>query len=472
MRFRTRIRVLVALFAVLALTIAACGTRVDRDSIVRAADTGTGPAATQAGPGEPGAASELPGVTAGPGSGPGSGEAADGVAQGAGPTSGQRGGSAGVDAPGKTSGGQAGATSGEPIVIGTVGAYSGPGGAALAQGARALQAWGAHINANGGINGRPVKVIVMDDGGDASKARSMMKELVEQHDAVAAVAAMTVVETLNAWKDYVHEKQVPVVGGTCGPEWVKAPMLFRQCPSSANQIYGTALVGAQHGESTKFGGMFCSETQSCTYVEKQLFDEGMAKRAGLDPVYRSRISVFQADFTAECIQARNAGVGLMMVIADPNTVDRVTASCRRQGFNPQYLQMSSTMRADFASNPSFENALVSMSVFPFAGLSTPAFREFDTAWQRYGDGNAPGPAAAQAWASAKLFEKAATAAGSDISRQSIVTQLRKLRDERLGGLTVPLNFDASGPADSPCTYYLRIASNGWTAPDGDKLTCW
>lgn len=468
----TRGRVLVALFAVTALVLAACGTRVDRDSIVRAADTGAGPAASDVAPGEPGAVGDVPRATAGPGNGPADGESAD-AARGDDAT-GERGGTSGDagGAKGDSGGDQGGATNGEPIVIGTVGAYSGPGGAALAQGARGLQAWGAHVNANGGIGGRPVKVIVMDDGGDAAKARSLMKELVEEHNAVAAVAAMTVVETLNSWKGYVHEKKFPVVGGTCGPEWVKAPMLFRQCPSSANQIFGTALVGAKHGDGTKFGGLFCSETQSCTYVEEQLFDKGGAKRAGLDPVYRARISVFQADFTAECIQARNAGVELFMVIGDPNTVERVTSSCRRQNFTPQYLQMSSTMRPQFASNPSFENGLVSMSVFPFAGLSTPAFKEFAAAWERFGDGNAPGPAAAQAWASAKLFEKAAGSAGAEISRSSITTQLRKLRDERIGGLTVPLNYDASGVSDVPCTYYMRIAGGNWTAPEGDDLTCW
>lgn len=471
MRIWTRSRVLVALFAVTAFVVAACGTRVDHDSIVRAADTGAGPGASEVAPGEPGSAGDVPGATDEPGTGHAAGQTAH-AARGSG-TAGERGGTAGnAGAADGESGGQGGGTSGDPIVVGSVGAYPGPGGAALAQGARALQAWGAHVNANGGIDGRPVKVVVMDDGGDAAKARSLMKELVEEYNAVAVVAAMTVVETLNSWKGYVHEKKVPVVGGTCGPEWVKAPMLFRQCSSSANQIYGTALVGAKHGDGPKFGGLFCSETQSCTYVEEQLFDKGGAKRAGLDPVYRARISVFQADFTAECIQARNAGVELFMVIGDPNTVERVSSSCRRQNFNPQYLQMSSTMRPQFASNPSFENGLVSMSVFPFAGLRTPAFEEFDAAWQRFGDGNDPGPAAAQAWSSAKLFERAASSAGSEISRSSITTQLRKLRDERLGGLTVPLNYDASGVSDVPCTYFMRIAGGKWTAPEGDDLTCW
>lgn len=191
----------------------------------------------------------------------------------------------------------------------------------------------------------------MDDGGDAAKARSLMKELVEDRKAVAVVAAMSVVETLNSWRKYVEDEKVPVVGGSCGPEWTASPMLFRQCPGSPAQIYGTALVGAKHAKSKKFGGLFCSETESCTFVEKELFGKGGAKRAGLDPRYRARMSVFQADFTAECIQAQNSGVELLMVVADPGTVERVASSCRRQGLTPQYLQIASTIRAGAVGKP-------------------------------------------------------------------------------------------------------------------------
>jgi len=466
---RTRTRVLVALVAVTALAIAACGTRVDHDQIVRAVGTGAGPAVTGAMPGAPGSVADIPGATAGPGttSGP-----VVGAARGAGPA-GQAAGPAGSAGSGVgATGGQRGAASGEPIVVGTVGAYSGPGGAALAQGARALQAWGADVNAHGGINGRPVKVIVMDDGGDASKARSLMKQLVEQYDAVAVVAAMTVVETLNSWRGYVEQKQVPVVGGSCGPEWTQSPVLFRQCPASPEQIYGTAVIGAKYGKSDKFGGLFCSETQSCTFVERELFDKGGAERAGLDPQYRARISVFQADYTAECIQARNAGVELLMVVGDPGTVERVASSCHRQNYDPQYLQISSTMRASAIGKPGLSDILLGMSVFPFAGLSTPAYNEFAGAWQRYGDGSAPGPAAAQGWASGKLFELVATAAGDDISRSSIITELRKLRNERLGGLTTPMTFTTQGPVDARCMFYMHGTGGQWTAPRGDTPECW
>ncbi|MBA0125741.1 ABC transporter substrate-binding protein [Haloechinothrix sp. YIM 98757] len=463
---RRRTVVPAALFTAAALVLAACGTRLDHDTIERAAsgpfpgaeqdaDAGGMPDRARGDSGDPDATERQgdgdPDSTAGAG--------ADGRDRGAG----------GSDGPARDRKGSAG---GAPIVVGTVGTYSGPGGTAFAQGARALQAWAAHTNDNGGIGGRRVEAIVMDDGGDAGRARSQMQELVEQHDAVAVVAAMTITETLNSWKGYVTEHEVPVIGGDCGPQWSDSPVLFRQCPSSASAVFGTARIGAQRGESTRFGALFCTESDSCARVENQLFDEGDAERAGLDPRYRARISLTQPDYTAECIQARNAGVELLMVTGDPGTVARVASSCQRQDYDPQFLQISSTVRADTVTKQGLGDVLVGMPVFPFAGLNTPAFEEFAAAWDSYGGDSAPGPSAALGWSSAKVFEAAAEAAGDDITRQSIIDALRGFDGERFDGLTVPLTFGPDGTSDVSCAYAMRGTDGGWDAPDGDSPDCW
>ncbi|WP_317496270.1 ABC transporter substrate-binding protein [Haloechinothrix sp. LS1_15] len=446
------------------LIVAACGTRLDHDTIAEAA---LAPQAEQ-----DAADGALPGGSRGllddPDGDPADQSGQDGERSGSG--NGERSGNgeanSGADGNGETT------TSGVPIVIGTVGTYSGPGGTAFAQGARALQAWAAHVNDGGGIEGRPVEVIVADDGGDASRARSQMQELVEQHDVVAVVAAMTITETLDSWRDYVAEHEVPVVGGDCGPQWSDSPVLFRQCPSSSDAVFGTARIGAQHGDGTRFGALFCTESDSCARVEDQLFDQGDAERAGLDPRYRARISLTQPDYTAECMQARNAGVELLMVTGDPGTVARVAASCQRQDYDPQFLQISSTVAADTVTEPGLGDVLVGMPVFPFAGLDTAAFEEFDTAWNRYGGEAAAGPAAALGWSAAAVFGAAAEAAGEEISRETVLETLRGVDGERFGGLTVPLTFGQAGTTDTSCVFTMRGSDGEWTAPGGDDPDCW
>lgn len=466
---------LAALVMAAALILAACGTRLDHQAVVRAA----GPGTLQDASGQPladGTGSSDPLAEDGA-SGP-NGEGVAGDAPGASPgvgTGHEGAGAKGVRGAenGRAAGpGDGGGSGGPPIVIGTVGTYSGPQGSAYAQAPRALQAWAAATNAKGGINGRKVQVIVYDDGGDGAKARSQVQDLVEQRKAAAMVASFSPT-TLPAWRSYVEQKRFPVVGGSCSMFWHTSTSLFPQCAAQDMQAFGIVKLGAALNVGKKFGGLFCTEASDCTHLEDLYFNKGMAKKAGLEPVYRARVSITQPDFTSECIQARNAGVELFTVIADPNTLSRVAASCRRQNFTPQFISGGFLVDVNTPKQPGLSNVAIMMPTFPFEGLSTPIYKEFSSVWKKYGGGAAPGPTASYAWAAAKLFEKAARAAGDDVSTSAgIVKGLYTIKNDRLGGLTVPISFVPGKPAaDAGCWFVMRAVDGRWTAPQGDRLSC-
>ncbi|RVU23028.1 ABC transporter substrate-binding protein [Streptomyces antnestii] len=463
-----RRRATLAAVGVLSLVLAACGSRVDHDTVVRSVGSGGNVATGAAG------ADSAVGADGSSDSAAGGGTKTDG-SSGSGSGTGGGGGGGGGGGSASGGGGKPGAKGGGgPIVIGSVGTTSGPGGVAFAQGPRALQAWAATVNAGGGINGRKVQVIVMDDGGDASKGRSQMQELVEQRKAVAIVASFTTTQTMNAWRSYVEQKKVPVIGGDCSTTaWNESPMLFSECPGTNSVLDGLAQVGAKYGKGKKLGALICTDSDACTHVYERFFGSGnAAKRYGLDPVYSAKISVTQPDFTAECIQARNAGVQLMLVAGDPNTVSRVASSCSRQNFSPQFLQPGATVDGATASKPGLKNVLAVTPVFPFKGSSAPGSAPFTSAWSRYGDGKAPGPAAAQGWASAKVFEKAARGAG-EITRAGLIKELTTFRGQTFDGLTVPLTYVAGqGSKDTRCAFAMRGAGGGWMAMSGGKAFCW
>src|SRR5260370_15582558 len=49
------------------------------------------------------------------------------------------------------------------------------------QGATVAPAWAAWINANGGLGGHPVQVVVMDDKGDPATAQAAGQQRSEEH---------------------------------------------------------------------------------------------------------------------------------------------------------------------------------------------------------------------------------------------------------------------------------------------------
>lgn len=471
MTIRRRTRVVLAVLAVASLVLAACGSRIDEDTIARAATATGATAGTATGvPGQDGTVDAAPGEAGGPaamdGTGTGTGS---GTAGGPGQTPGQAGKSGRPGGPGDSNGPNGSA---EPIAIGSVGTYSGAVGSVFAPSARALQAWASDANSRGGIDGRPVKVIVMDDGGSAATSRAKVRELVETHKVVAIVSANVTTASLNAWKGYVAEKKVPVFGGSCGPGWEGNPVLFNQCPFFETYALGLPVVGAKYGTGKKFGALLCREDPVCANLEDRWFTRGYAKRAGLEPVYRAKVSLTQPDFTSECIQARNAGVQLLTVIGTADGLERVAASCRRQNFRPQFLEISAAVNMNTPTKPGLENVLNTSLTFPFAGLSSAAFREFDAAWKKYGGGREASAAASQGWAAAKIFEKAARKAGSSITRDAIIKAMYSIKNERFGGSTIPLSFGPQGTKDSPCVFVMKGAGGRWTAPQGDKPTCW
>ncbi|MFB9729535.1 ABC transporter substrate-binding protein [Haloechinothrix salitolerans] len=354
-------------------------------------------------------------------------------------------------------------------MIGSVADSSGLGSAGYDQVGDALRAWAAVTNAKGGIDGRPVKVIIKDPGGDAAKARSQAQELVEKHKVVALVANDGWTSSVNAWKDYAEKKKVPAIGGNCyATVWETSPTFFSQCPSFDAQLYGSVFLAAKHGQGTKFGGLFCSEDAVCTTAKDRWFGQGYAKRAGLDPVYQADVSLSQPDYTSECIQARNAGVEILALATDSATTKRIASSCRRQNFTPEYLISTSVAEPDQAK---FIDEIISaQQAIPFSGTSTPAYQEFAAAWEKHYQ-EPPNPLAVNSWAAAKIFEKAVRSA-KEITRSGLIDALYRFKKERFGGLTVPLSYGPKGTDSVDCVFYMKASGGNWSAPQGDRPVCW
>jgi branched-chain amino acid transport system substrate-binding protein len=353
-------------------------------------------------------------------------------------------------------------------VIGTVGTFSGPGGATLSDAPRAIQSWAAATNAKGGICGHSIKVIVMDDGGDSAKAMSEVQQLVEQDRAAAIVGAFT---NDTQWQGYVQQKNVPVIGGPCTIGWNGVPMLFSECPSTDSQLLSVSMLAAKtYGPGKNAGGLFCQESSTCSYAQQHWSAD--TRQAGNNPAYQATISITQPDFTGECIQAHNNNVSVFSVIADTATLGRVATSCSRQGFQPNYVEAGAIVNASSPSQTGLGNMLAEMAVFPFTGANTPAAGEFTAAWNRYAGGSAPGPSAAMGWASAKIFEAAAIKAGADLSSGGLLKQLYGFRNDTFGGLTVPLSYlPGQGTSDSRCTFVMQAQNGNWTAPGGGQPVC-
>jgi branched-chain amino acid transport system substrate-binding protein len=338
----------------------------------------------------------------------------------------------------------------------------------------AIKAWAGMVNGRGGLFGRPVQLIVVDDGSDPSRHVAALRDLVENRKVVAFVGNFAAI-TANAGRQYLEQVGVPVIGTSCAlAVESQSPAFFDQC-SPVDDIYiNVARTAARFGPpSKKMAIFYCAEAEVCRYGDTVLAEKGGARKAGMEIVYRAQMSLVQPDYTAECINARNAGADVVFAILDPNGNARIAQSCARQGYRPQFVAAHNSP-VEARTKTGLENILLAVPTFPFAGLNTPPAQEFVRVYSQT-IGKAPGPVASMGWVSAKLFELAATrAAGAakSISPRTLVDALHAMSGETLGGLAVPLTFPAGkGSVQPSCWWAMQGTPDGWKTLEGGKLLC-
>ncbi|WP_458011841.1 ABC transporter substrate-binding protein [Candidatus Solincola sp.] len=130
-------------------------------------------------------------------------------------------------------GGEEGTTTKKPIKIGVVLSESGANEPLGKPERNAIELFVERLNANGGIKGHPVEVIIKDDQSDSNKAQQAVIELLEQEDVVAVIGSSGTGPTL-AMKQETTKRQVPQVCMAAGANIMEGDItwIFRTPPTA------------------------------------------------------------------------------------------------------------------------------------------------------------------------------------------------------------------------------------------------
>lgn len=505
-----RRRTIVGLMAA-SILIAGCGPRVPREELLAHWASERGPAQDLAPPSE---AAAVAGVTATtPGTAPEASSPAGtpttrasavpaGAAPaavlskraspiGAGPRDNPATGAATQSTPGASPAAPAGAASGgpggtatpakpagcssslSPLVIGSVGQLSGIAGEAVTPQVKAVQAWNAATNAKGGINCHPIRYILADDGADPSRHQALVQQLVEQNKVIAFVN-MGAIFTGQASVKYLNDKQVPVIGADGAESWFyESPMHFTQAPQGelvTRAMLAAAGDVARNENKRKLALLACVEAKTCS----QLYDlgPGLASKYGMRMVYRGKFSIAQPDFTSHCQSAQSAGAQIVAILSDINSLKRLAKSCSTVNFKPVYAVGAQTADVNAPSDPLLDGLSMGASVLPWVVTSHAGVTEHTAVLKQYAPGLQPGPNTMVGWASAKLFELATKNLPEPPTSAGLLDGLWSIRNDDLGGITVPLTFTKGQPSPRTfCFWRLRIAGGRFVSPDNGARTC-
>src|SRR5690349_16490502 len=218
---------------------------------------------------------------------------------------------------------------GEPLRIAVLIALSGPAAAYGADERAAVEAVVERVNAEGGINGRPIELIVRDTKTNPTEAARLANQVIADDKVIAIIGATTGSETL-AFADAAMRAQVPVfpmVGtpSVTDPEKPYSKWIYRMSvplttdlPASFNRLVKDGKKKmAVFSEEDAYG-----QQGSAMAVE-------LAKKAGIEVVENISAPKTATDLTTQATKIRNA---------KPDAVLLVTASTGSGGAFLRKLQ--------------------------------------------------------------------------------------------------------------------------------------
>lgn len=354
----------------------------------------------------------------------------------------------------------------------------------VASGSFADSATGAQVrvdaqNAAGGVDGRRIKLIVVDDQSSPLQDNTAGQDLVSK-----GVFGITNFSPLAfGGVKYLNQQGVPVTGGAFdGPEWGQQPYtnMFSYGGDfdphfPTNNIYGQLFksLGA-----TKIGGIAYGISPSSQASVKDLKES--VESQGLKMVYEDLSFPFGAtDFTSQVLAMKGAGVDGAACSCVQNSNIALILAAKQGGLNLKAEVSFSGADSSLFDNSSAAQAAQG-SYFPTTivplDLNTKADQIFVANLKKYDPsykGGYPSFGLTGSYLSLDLMIKGLELAGRNPTREAFTTNLRKVTDYDAGGL-LPNKVGFTNFGHSPsegCGYFTKVEGNNFVTINNKKPFC-
>jgi branched-chain amino acid transport system substrate-binding protein len=362
------------------------------------------------------------------------------------------GGSSGSDA---TGGAAAQGVTADTITIGTSLGQTGPVTVAAAGVKAGLDAGVKKVNDAGGINGRKVKLVVLDDGFDAARSVANIRRLGDQEKVFAVVSPMGSAQLPGSW-GYVKTKGIPVVGPILPPD-PKMESVFLLQTGHTDQIRVAVDFMAKNG--VKKVGVIAQANE----LGQSIID-GVEKQAPIDDIAVAPTQMLEptaVDVSSAVLNMKNAGADAVVFGANNTQAALVMKEAKKLNWSPQWYGDSSTMSTGGpgvvgAAGDSAVNVYGTTS-FELPGGDSAAAKEFAAAVSEVDASQTSSGYAVMAYAAMEVFAQIVKDMGDDLTWNSFISAAEGLSGFDTG-LLPPVTF---GPLP-----------DGRTGMDGAKMAKW
>ena len=333
----------------------------------------------------------------------------------------------------------------DTVVLGQSVALTGPAAALGIEMRNGAKVYFDFINAKGGVNGRKIQLITLDDGYEPARTVPNTKKLIEEHK-VFALFGYVGTPTSSAALPLFTQARVPFFGAFTGAELLRQPFnryIFNVRASYYDET--EKIVEQLVSTGSKNIAVFY---QDDAYGQAGLkgVEIAMTRRAlkvsSLGTVERNTIKVEQAVKTINATQP-----DAVVMISAYKACGEFIRQMKKQGSAAQFYNVSFVGSKALADDLGGEGVGVAISqVMPFPwGAAVPVVREYQSLMLRAGHKEFTF-STVEGYIAAKVFVEALRRAGKDLTRERLIAALEKMNDVDVGGFYVgftPTNHNAS-----------------------------
>ena len=257
----------------------------------------------------------------------------------------------------------AGATDKE-IKLGNINPYSGPASAYGAIG-KSMDAYFKKVNAEGGVNGRQIKFITVDDGYNPARTVEMARKLVEEEEVLATVGVLGTPPN-SAIHKYMNQKKMPQLFVATGATKWGDPKNFPWTMGWQPNYQGESKIYAQHLLETKPNAKIGILYQNDDYGKDYLkgFLDGLGDKAKTMIVKQLTYEVTDATIDSQMVELKASGADVFFNITTPKFAAQAIKKAADIGWKPQhYLNNVSNSVGAVMVPAGAENGVGILSVF-------------------------------------------------------------------------------------------------------------
>jgi len=293
------------------------------------------------------------------------------------------------------------------------------------------------INASGGINGRKIRTVVLDDGYDPAQTLKTVRQLIDGDKVFALFSLTGTANVAGVLPMLASEAQpVPLVGPITGADGVRNPKMgnvFHVRASYENEleklVQHLSTVGIK-----RIGVLWINNgmgKDGMTGIEKAM------KKRGIQSYTSASIQPDGSDAEKAIATLREKEPeAIIMITTGTATVSFIKGFNKVQkGMRFYALSVMGTSSALHALGPDGVGVVVT-SVVPFPwSSSNPLAKEYQAAMRRAGYDNLSF-LGFEAYINAKVATEAIRRAGKDLTRAKLISSMESMKGLDLGGFHV------------------------------------